>query len=67
MGFDEQYERMIKRQLGGLIGDYATFTEGGLLEKSKQTDNMVETLREFKSRFTHPVNEFKILRVGDMP
>jgi hypothetical protein len=35
MGFDAQYERMIKRQLGGMITDYLRHINGQKVEKNK--------------------------------
>ena len=47
MGFDAQYERMIKRQLGGMITDYLRHINGQTVDKNKQNDNMIDTLKEF--------------------
>lgn len=51
MGFDEQYERMIKKQLGGLLAEYIDFSLGQMPGKTKQASNMMETLKEFKNKF----------------
>ena len=55
MGFDEQYERMIKRQLGGMLDQYAAFgtnyDDSHIGERNKQTDNMIEVLKEFSTKF----------------
>jgi hypothetical protein len=47
MGFDAQYERMVKKQLGGMITDYLRHLKGDQVEKNKQNDNMIDTLKEF--------------------
>jgi hypothetical protein len=47
MGFDAQYERMVKKQLGGMITDYLRYLNGDQVEKNKQNDNMIDTLKEF--------------------
>lgn len=57
MGFDEQYERMVKKQLGGLIGEYIKHSDGERVDKNKQNDNMCETVKEFqrlKANLAHP-------------
>lgn len=69
MTFDEQYERMIKRQLGGLITDYVDFSDKSVFEKgkNKQSDNMIDTLKEFRGLKLPVLNQFKILKVEEMP
>ena len=70
MGFDEQYERMIKRQLGGLLQDYIVFTESSKEEdkqralKDKPYRNMIETLREFQS--VPEIQTFPVRSVAEM-
>lgn len=59
---------MIKRQLGGLITDYVHFSEKSYFEsKNKQSDNMIDTLNEFRSLKLTVLNQFKILKVEEMP
>jgi hypothetical protein len=48
MGFDAQYERMVKKQLGGMIADYLRHLNGDQVDKNKQNDNMIDTLKEFQ-------------------
>jgi phosphodiesterase/alkaline phosphatase D-like protein len=54
---------MVKRQLGGLLGDYITYAATGVVEdsdhkKNKQNHNMVETLKEFRNKFETQQNYF---------
>lgn len=59
---------MIKRQLGGLITDYVHFSEKSNFEsKNKQSDNMIDTLNEFRSLKLPVLNQLKILKVEEMP
>jgi hypothetical protein len=59
---------MIKRQLGGLINDYVDFSEKSNFEsKNKQSDNMIDTLNEFRGLKLPVLNKFKILKVEEMP
>ena len=56
MTFEQQYERMIKRQLGGLLQCYIDHQRGepdrGDPEVSKkQRGNMVKACEEFERRF----------------
>lgn len=67
MGFDAQYERMVKKQLGGMISDYLRHLNGEKVEKNKQNDNMIETLKEFERLKLKNRNQFKVLSVEEMP
>ena len=70
MGFDAQYERMIKRQLGGMITDYLRHINGQTVEKNKQNDNMIDTLKEFSRLSARKEGDsaaFKVLSVEEMP
>ncbi len=56
MTFEQQYERMIKRQLGGLLQCYIDFERGapdrGDIEISKkQRANMLKACEEFDKKF----------------
>jgi hypothetical protein len=71
MTFEAQYERMVKRQLGGLLQDYINYSseDFDLIEKNKQTDNMTQCLDEFQRLKTKvpPSTSLKILSVSEMP
>ena len=67
MGFDAQYERMVKKQLGGMITDYLCHLNGDQVDKNKQNDNMIETLKEFHRLKSKNKNTFKVLSVEEMP
>lgn len=67
MGFDAQYERMVKKQLGGMIIDYLRHLNGEQVDKNKQNDNMIDTLREFGRLKAKNKNTFKVLSVEEMP
>ena len=73
MGFDEQYERMIKRQLGGMLQEYIDYSgkEDSLQSNanSKQAGNMRDTVREFREKFGNGRDEerFRVKGVEDMP
>lgn len=67
MGFDAQYERMVKKQLGGMITDYLLHLNGDCVDKNKQNDNMIETLKEFQRLKPKNKNAFKVLSVDEMP
>ena len=67
MGFDAQYERMVKKQLGGMITDYLRHLNGEQVDKNKQNDNMIETLKEFHRLKPKNKNTFKVLSVEEMP
>ena len=47
MGFDEQYERMVKRQLGGMLDHYIAHIKGDKVPQNKQNSNMMDTVKEF--------------------
>ena len=67
MGFDAQYERMVKKQLGGMITDYLRHLNGEQVDKNKQNDNMIETLKEFNRLKPKNKKTFKVLSVEEMP
>lgn len=75
LGFEEQYERMIKKQLGGLLSDYLNHLSGkkephSIQGTQRQYDNMCSTVEEFKVHLQDEFfsqNHINLRRVEDMP
>jgi hypothetical protein len=50
-----------------LITNYLRHLGGESVEKNKQSDNMIETLKEFERLRSKNRNQFKVLSVEEMP
>jgi hypothetical protein len=50
-----------------MITDYLLHLNGDRVDKNKQNDNMIETLKEFQRLKPNNKNVFKVLSVDEMP